>query len=155
MTTDKEKEEYPISPMHRHLKQVVWYQLAREPNPSGRNDNTGTLHRMKWLFKAEDFPCGACNKSETIKFMVLPTGVYRTCEWEGFTEKTDPVDVGEMHLEATLLEDIVCTNEQAIEVVKRYKQEKIFAGEHPVFFPEYKLPTHAGKILCKLSQRAE
>jgi hypothetical protein len=154
--SEEKKEEYKISPMHRHLTQVVWYQLARDMSPSGRDDNSGTLHRLKWLFKPEDFPCGACDKIDTIKFMVLPTGVYRTCSWEGFTEKTDPVEIeGQRHMEAILLEDIICTNEQAIDVVKRYKQEKIYDPRTGVFFPPYRIPSHVGKIKCKLSQKAE
>jgi hypothetical protein len=152
------KEKYPITPMHKHFKEVVWYQLAREPPTGGRDDNSGVLHRMKWLFKAEDFPCGACSSSNKIKFMVLPTGVYRTCEEEGFTEKTDPVSIGPTLMEAVLLEDLICTNQQAIDVVKMYHQERIYVGDRenpPIFFPRYTVPTHAGKVKCKLSVKAE
>jgi hypothetical protein len=146
--TDKEKEEYPISPMHRHLKQVVWYQLAREPtgNVMG-NQETGPVHRMKWLFQSKDFPCGACHRSDHVKFMVLPTGVYRSCENEGFTEKVEPIDEGEMHSEAILLEDLVLkTNQEAIDVIRRYKQEKIYLNEDShIFLPQYKMPKFAGR----------
>jgi hypothetical protein len=146
--TDKEKEEYPISPMHRHLKQVVWYQLARErPMTEGGSQESGPVHRMKWLFQQKDFPCGACHRSDHVKFMVLPTGVYRSCEQEGFTEKIEPIDEGEMHSEAILLEDHLCTtNTEALEVIKRYKQEKIYLDpDCHVFLPAYKLPRFAGR----------
>lgn len=133
------KEEYPASPMHRHLKEVVWYQLAREPSPTGRED--GKLHRLKWLFETKDFPCGACHRADNVKFMVLPTGVYRSCESEGFTEKIEPIDEGEFGSEATLLEDTICTNEEALAVIKMYHQERIFLDpDTRVFLPEYRLP---------------
>jgi hypothetical protein len=77
--------------MHQHLDQVVWYQLVREPSDK---PNTGKLHRQKWLFRAQDMPCGACHSSKAVKFMVLPTGVYRSCSNEGFTEKVEPIDEG-------------------------------------------------------------
>ena len=127
--------------MHKHLKEVVWYQLMREPSATGRQD--GRLHRMKWLFRAQDLPCGACHRIDKVKFMVLPTGVYRSCENEGFTEKIEPIDISEMRQEAILLEDIVCTNQQALDVVKMYKQEKLYLDPDTggVFFPEYKLPS--------------
>lgn len=146
--TMTDKDEYTISPMHRHLKQVVWYQLARERTGSeGGNQETGPVHRMKWLFQQKDFPCGACHRSDKVKFMVLPTGVYRSCENEGFTEKIEPVDEGEMHSEAILLEDFICkTNAEAVEVIKRYHQEKIYLDEDThVFLPQYKVPRYAGR----------
>lgn len=144
MPETKEKSEYPPSPMHRHLKQVVWYQLTREGSATGRED--GKVHRLKWLFDSEDFPCGACHRTDMVKFMVLPTGVYRSCENEGFTEKIEPIDTGELGAEATLLEDVICTNEEAIDVIKRYKQEKIFLDpETRIFLPEYKLPRPYGR----------
>lgn len=131
--------------MHRHLKEVVWYQLAREQTPTGHED--GKLHRMKWLFLQKDFPCGACHRTDMVEFMVLPTGVYRSCRNEGFTEKIDPIDEGEMRSEAILLEDVILDkNEDAISVVKRYKQERIYLNEDTrVFFPPYKLPLHGGR----------
>lgn len=138
------QDEYPISPMHKHLDSVVWYQLAREGSPTGRED--GKVHRLKWLFESRDFPCGACHRNDGVKFMVLPTGVYRSCSNEGFTEKIEPIDTGEMGSEATLLEDIICDNTQAIEVIKMYRQEKIFLDpETRVFLPEYKLPRQYGR----------
>lgn len=147
MTMTDEKE-YKISPMHRHLKEVVWYQLAREPTGAAMgNQETGPVHRMKWLFQAKDFPCGACHRSDNVKFMVLPTGVFRSCSNEGFTEKVEPIDEGEMHSEAILLEDVVLkTNAEAIEVIKRYKQEKIFLNEDShIFLPQYKIPKFVGR----------
>lgn len=144
--TDKEKDEYPISPMHRHLKEVVWYQLTRQ-KISMENQEVGPVHRLKWLFLQKDFPCGACKKSDKVKFMVLPTGVYRSCEEEGMTEKIDPIDVGEMQCEAILLEDHLCTtNKEAVDVIKRYHQERIYLdAESHIFLPEYKLPRF-GKV---------
>src|SRR5208337_3542258 len=128
MVDEKKTEEYPISPMHRHLKQVVWMQLMRETSPYSLSD--GKVHRMKWLFKPEDFPCGACGRFDLVDFMVLPTGVYRSCKVEGMTEKVDPIDEGEKHYEAVLLEDTILTdNQDAIDVIKRYKQERIFLDE--------------------------
>lgn len=148
--TDK-TEEYPISPMHRHLKQVVWYQLARESSGPQGNQETGPVHRMKWLFQAKDFPCGACHRSDHVKFMVLPTGVYRSCEHEGFTEKVEPIDEGEMQSEAILLEDVVLQkNEDAYAVIKRYHQEKMYLDpDAHIFLPQYKVPRHAGRLPSK------
>jgi hypothetical protein len=145
MTNDK-KDEYPISPMHRHLKEVVWYQLAREQSGEMSRES-GKVHRLKWLFQQKDFPCGACRSIEKVKFMVLPTGVYRSCENEGMTEKIDPIDEGELHSEAILLEDVVLTdNADAVAVIKRYHQEKIFLDEDShISLPPYKLPKSAGK----------
>ena len=126
--------------MHKHLKQVVWYQLARE---ASERPNTGKLHRMKWLFRAEDMPCGACRKSNGVSFMVLPTGVYRSCENEGFTEKVDPIDEGEFPHNAILLEDVIPSNKEAMDVLKMYNQIKIYMDQETggIFFPEYKLPS--------------
>ena len=149
--TDK---EYKISPMHKHFKEVVWYQLAREQTGEGRRDS-GKLHRLKWLFRQEDYPCGACRKTETVKFMVLPTGVYCSCEYEGMTERIDPIDEGELHREAVLLEDVILPdtrdgNREAVEVVKRYHQERMYLDEDSkIDFPAYKLPRTAGKDWTK------
>ena len=137
-----EKEtQYEPSPMHQRLKEVVWYQLAREVTQIGMDN--GTLHRLKWLFRPQEFPCGNvdCRQSDTITFMVLPTGVYRTCSNEGFTEKIQPIDEGEMHLEAILLEDIVCNNQQALDVVKMYHQERMYLDpDSRVLFSQYRIP---------------
>jgi hypothetical protein len=143
--TMTDKDEYPISPMHRHLKEVVWYQLVREQTSEGRE--SGKVHRMKWLFQQKDFPCGACKGIDKTKFMVLPTGVYRSCETEGFTEKIEAIDEGEMHSEAILLEDVVLTdNADAVAVIKRYHQEKIFLDEEShINLPPYKLPKSVGR----------
>jgi hypothetical protein len=142
---DKEKDEYPLSPMHKHFKEVVWVQLVREHSQSGGED--GPIHRMKWLFQQQDFPCDACHSSEKVKFMVLPTGVYRSCDNEGFTEKVEAIDYGERGYEAILLENYVCvTNEEAIAVIRRYKQEKIYLDEESrIRLPEYKLPRKTGR----------
>lgn len=142
---EKDKEEYPLSPMHKHFRELVVYQLSREPSQSARED--GRVHRMKWLFQQQDFPCGACHTTEKVKFMVLPTGVYRSCDKEGFTEKVEAIDYGEMASEAILLEDYICiTNAEAIAVIKRYRQEKIYLDEESrIHLPEYKLPRKAGR----------
>jgi|GEM_PF-6312861 hypothetical protein len=131
--------KYPISPMHQHLDQVVWYQLVREPSDK---PNTGKLHRQKWLFRAQDMPCGACHSSKAVKFMVLPTGVYRSCSNEGFTEKVEPIDEGEFPHFAILLEDKIPTNKEAMDVIHMYKQEKIFMDQETggIWFPEHKQP---------------
>ena len=137
------------SPMHRHLQEVIWYQLMQERTEAGIEN--GKVHRMKWLFTAKDFPCGnpACNRTETITFMVLPTGVYRSCSFEGFTEKIEPIDEGERHNEAQLLEDIVLgtdDNDMAVAVIKRYKQERIYLDQDShISLPPYKLPTRGKK----------
>jgi hypothetical protein len=151
MTNEKPLSD--ASPMHRHLPEVIWYQLMQERADGIEN---GKIHRMKWLFKAEDFPCGnpECRRTETIKFMVLPTGVYRSCSYEGFTEKIEPVDEGEMHCEAKLLEDIILTdNDDAVEVIKRYKQERIFLNEDShISLPQYKLPKRAVRKSKKVEE---
>ena len=136
------ENEYKLSPMHKHLKEVVWYELEREASMTGRED--GALHRMKWLFRQEDFPCPNCGGTETITFMVLPTGIYRSCSKEGWTERVTPnaeEEAGTPHVEAILLEDVVCTNEQALEVVKMYSQEKLYLDpDVHTLFPMYRLP---------------
>jgi hypothetical protein len=87
-------------------------------------------------------PCGACHSSKAVKFMVLPTGVYRSCSNEGFTEKVEPIDEGEFPHFAILLEDKIPTNKEAMDVIHMYKQEKIFMDQETggIWFPEHKQP---------------
>ena len=75
--------------------------------------------------------------------MVLPTGVFRSCGIEGWTEKIQPnpeEEVDMPHYEAILLEDIVCNNHQANEVVKTYHQERLYFDPVHTLFPLYRLP---------------
>ena len=141
MTENNEK--YPISPMHKQLTEAVWYELEREGSVSGRED--GTLHRLKWLFRQKDFPCRNCGGTDSVSFMVLPTGVFRSCSIEGWTEKVQPnpeEEIDMTHYEAVLLEDIICNNKQANDVVKRYHQERLYLDPVHTLFPMYRLPRH-------------
>jgi hypothetical protein len=142
--TDEKKDEYPLTPMHKHFKEVVCMQLSREPQPAGQQN--GKIHRMKWLFQPIDFPCGSCNSSDHVKFMILPTGVYRSCEYCNITEKVEAVNY-ENGQEAILLEDLILTdNRQAVEVIKRYGQEKLYLNEETrVFLPEHHPPRHPNR----------
>jgi hypothetical protein len=140
----KRKTEYTLSPMKKHFAQVIWTQLVREPSPDPRN--TGRIHAMTWMFTQEDFPCGGCGRKDTIQFMVLSTGVYRSCKYDGFTERIEPVNY-ENGQEAILLEDkIVSSNDEALGIIKRYHQEKTYLDpDAPLNLPDYKLPRKAGR----------
>lgn len=134
------KSEIVLSPMHKHFNELIVQTLARE-QMGGNPTAMGKVHIMTWLFKKSNFPCGACNLSDNVQFMVLPTGVYRSCEYDGFTEKIDPINY-ENGQEATLLEDKICaTDEEAMEVILRYNQQSIYCDpDSSLNLPEYKLP---------------
>jgi hypothetical protein len=139
----KQKSEYQLSPMKKHFDKLIVKLLAREPTPP---PNVGRLHILTWLFKKTDFPCGACNRIDDVQFMVLSTGVYRSCKFDGFTEKVEPVnDNGQ---EAILLEDKICSSDtEAMEVIKRYHQERIYCDpDASLNLPEYRPPRKAGRI---------
>lgn len=136
----KTKTGIELSPMHKHFNELTVQTLTRE-QMGGNPTVMGRVHAMTWLFKKDSFPCGACHLSDNVQFMVLPTGVYRSCKYDGFTEKIDPINY-ENGQEATLLEDVICaTDEEAMEIVLRYNQQSIYCDpDSSLNLPEYKLP---------------
>lgn len=133
-------KKYEPSQMHKHLDEVVWEQLSREVP----QDNFSIVHYQKWLFRKQDFPCGMqnCRSGDFVKFIVLPTGIYKTCGNCSFTERIDPVN--DDGVEAVLLEDRKITdleNDPIIrEVLTRYGQLNIYSGERPIQLPKTMYP---------------
>jgi len=113
--TEKPKQEYKITPQEIHVKFCVADRVVM------RN---GQPVYEKWVYEQKNFPCGACNKIEDVKFMSLPLGVYRTCEFDGFTEKVDPVNADTGEELAYLDERKVITIDEAWNVLERNKSTR-------------------------------
>lgn len=107
--------EYKVTPKEVHVKFCVFERVIVR--------NNQPIYE-KWVFSQEDFPCGMCGKTSDVKFMSLPLGVYRTCDFDGFTEKVEPInpDTGEHN--AYLAETHNISINEAWEVLARNNATK-------------------------------
>jgi hypothetical protein len=116
------KDEYKVSPQEVHLKFCVAERvIVRNQQPIYE----------KWVYSLEAFPCGKCKRTEDVKFMSMPLGVYRTCDFDGFTEKVEPVNPDTKEHMAYLAETRQITVAEAWEVLER---------NHATKFPPAGLP---------------
>jgi len=108
-----EKIEQPIiSPDNEHLDELIWETIIV------RN---GQPIRQVWKFEKAYFRCGRCKMPDNIKFISLPTGVYRTCKYCGFTEDAHPVNADTGEERAEKLVDEVVSIDKAWEILRKHK----------------------------------
>jgi predicted RNA-binding Zn-ribbon protein involved in translation (DUF1610 family) len=124
-------KEYKVSPMEVHVKFCVDERVVSINNQ---------LTYQKWVYEQSDFPCPQCGKTTDVLFMRLPLGVFRTCSWDGFTERITPTHSETGEQIAYLAEQRVISTEEAWEVMERNKSTV------PPFLPPWIPPrTRRGK----------
>jgi len=110
-----ENKKVVISPDNQHLDEIVWETvIVRNGQP---------VHQV-WKFEKAYFPCGRCKLPDNIKFISLPTGVYKTCKYCGFTEDASPVNIDSGEERAEKLVDEVVSIEEAWAILTKH-------GQHP------------------------
>jgi len=119
MATPKtpKKRKYRVTPLQIHTKFCVDEQL-RYVN--------GQWIVEKWLFTRKDYRCGVCGRADDVVFMRLPTGVYLSCTWCGFTEKVEPRDPDTREEKAFLLETRNISIVEARQIATRDKRIEFF-----------------------------
>lgn len=105
-------KEYKISPDDTHVDALVWETVVVK---------NGTPFRQVWFFEKVYFPCGRCQLPDQIKFMSLPTGVYKSCKYCGFAEGVSTINSETGEHRAELLEEKQITIEEAWALLQRHK----------------------------------
>jgi hypothetical protein len=113
-TKESKPKKDIVSPDSQHFEELVWETIIMRGN---------VPYYQKWLFKKEDFPCGRCHTPQNVKFMSLPTGVYKTCTYCGFTEGVAPQDPDTGDDIAIIIEEKTVSIDEAWEVLKRHKSD--------------------------------
>lgn len=115
-----------ISPDNIHLDELVWETIIMR--------NGQPIHQI-WLFTKTYFPCGRCHMPDNIKFMSLPTGVYKTCKYCGFTEDASITNIDTGEERAELLSDKIVPIDEAWAILRKHKAHPY----HPLNLPALKV----------------
>ena len=107
---EKVEKRVKISSDGVHLDELVWETVVMK---------NGVPYRQVWLFERQYFPCGRC-RSTQVKFMSLPTGVYKSCPKCGFAEgvATTNIDTGDRYAE--LIDEKIVSIAEAWEILRKH-----------------------------------
>lgn len=107
---ENKSEQFIVSPPKKHFDNVVAEFIVMK----------GDIPTyQKWQFLKEDFPCGSCKITDGTRFMVLKTGVYRSCTLCGVTEKVLTIDYDTKEEMARLIDEKRCSVEEAWEILAK------------------------------------
>jgi hypothetical protein len=122
--------KYIVSPLEVHCKFCVDERIAMINK---------VLHYQKWVYEQAMYPCPMCHRTDDVLFMRMPLGMVRTCAYDGFTERIEPMDVETKDYIAYLAEERTITVDEAWKILEKNKQTK------PPFIPVWMPPRRRGK----------